>query len=489
MLKYRNTLLWILWAVFTVTLITYYVTTIRNKDADKAVFLPGKTSDGHYQIERACHTCHGDSFTNADVIQEACMNCHGDALKEAKDKHPKSKFTDPRNADRVAILDARNCATCHVEHRPEITLEMGLTLPLDYCHLCHDDIADDRPSHAGMAFDTCASAGCHNFHDNQALYEDFLVKHLHQPDHLEKPGTFPKPNLGEIAVLITDYPIDRYPLQKLGIEDHDAPAPIQFHQDTVQDWFETAHAQSGVNCTACHNQMEGDTFTWTDKPDHTACKTCHVDEVNHFLMGRHGMRLDEEKLNRRLSPMTPAMARLPMKKKTMDKELGCNSCHDAHRYDIKQAAVESCLGCHNDEHSLAYIDSPHHELWKKELSGELPEGSGVSCATCHMPRLEKEYNWGEFYHTLVQHNQSDTMRPNEKMIRPVCMTCHSLGFSIDSLADREVINTNFRTEPSIHIESMNMAEKRMIEAGEKKKAIRARAQEEEQAQKQEDSEE
>ena len=53
---------------------------------------------------------------------------------------------------------------------------MGVTLPKDYCFICHHDVADDRPSHKGLAFTTCASAGCHRFHDNRALYQDFLVK-------------------------------------------------------------------------------------------------------------------------------------------------------------------------------------------------------------------------------------------------------------------------------------------------------------------------
>ena len=40
--------------------------------------------------------------------------------------------------------------------------------------------------------------------------------------------------------------------------------------------------------------------------------------------------------------------------------------------------------------------------------------------------------------TLVQHNQNDGLQPNEKMIRPVCMSCHGLGFSIDALAGKKV---------------------------------------------------
>ena len=44
---------------------------------------------------------------------------------------------------------------------------------------------------------------------------------------------------------------------------------------------------------------------------------------------------------------------------------------------------------------------------------------------------------------VVQHNQNANLRPNEKMIRQVCLTCHSLALSIDALADSELIRRNF----------------------------------------------
>lgn len=474
MLGNKNTILWIAWVLLTISLTIYFGIKINDKKSDKTIFLPGETSHGHHQIELACDSCHSESFTDGEAIQESCMNCHADALSLAKDKHPKSKFTDPRNADRVDILDARYCVTCHVEHRPEITHDMGLTLPTDYCQLCHNDIAEDRPSHTGMAFNTCASAGCHNYHDNQALYEDFLTKHINKPDILDRQDSLPELNLSEIAPLVPGYPIDTYPLQKLNLSDKDVPDHIAFDEKISHEWFETAHAESGVNCTACHQQVDDEEKTWVDKPDHKVCKSCHAEQVSSFMMGKHGMRLDTEKLKRNLSPMSPAMSRLPMKEDSLDKSLTCNSCHAAHEYDVRKAKVEQCLSCHNDEHSVAYIDSPHHQLWQKEVTGELPQESGVTCATCHMPRIEKDYFDGEFYQGLVQHNQNDTLKPNEKMIRPVCMNCHSLGFSIDALADKSLIKNNFSSKPSIHIESMDMAEKRMLEAEAKKKEIRER---------------
>ena len=105
-------------------------------------------------------------------------------------------------------------------------------------------------------------------------------------------------------------------------------------------------------------------------------------KLNTSLRGKHGMRLAQN-----LSPMSTDKALLPMSSESLGTEVNCNSCHQAHQYKLDTASVDACLNCHTDEHSKAYKDSPHYQLWLKEQSGELPEGSGVSCATCHMPRV------------------------------------------------------------------------------------------------------
>jgi len=168
--------LWGAWILMTMVLGAYFGKQLFSSD-NKEVFLIGEATYGHYQIEMACETCHSSAFGGIEVIQDACTQCHADELEVAHDSHPKSKFTDPRNADRVEILDARYCVTCHTEHQKEQTHAMGVTLPDDYCYHCHQDIETDRPSHQNLAFDSCASAGCHNYHDNRALYEDFLIEH------------------------------------------------------------------------------------------------------------------------------------------------------------------------------------------------------------------------------------------------------------------------------------------------------------------------
>lgn len=398
------------------------------------MFLPGATTSGHYQIELSCSSCH---TPYQPVASEACMKCHEKDLKLGEDSHPKAKFTDPRNADRIERLDATSCIACHVEHRPEMTRPMGVTLPDDYCFLCHADVAKERPSHEGMGFQTCASAGCHRFHDNRALYADFLVKHNGEPDVLDLPSVVRRSVLeGQRAKA------------PAGAPDH--PESTKVAAANLALWSVASHAQSGVNCTGCHRTEDaGGGAAWMDRPGYAVCQSCHADEAAGFLEGKHGMRLAAS-----LPPMSTALARQPMAPEGA-RNLGCGSCHSAHEFDTRNAAADACLVCHADKHSLSYKASPHFALWQAELDGTGAAGTGVSCATCHLPRLTG--GEGDTHVVKVQHNQNANLRPNEKMIREVCMSCHGLGFSIDALADSSLIQANFRGRPSRHLESIEMA--------------------------------
>ncbi len=425
---------WLIWLLFSVA-IALIGSGILWQGTDKTVFLPGLTSNGHYQIEIRCDECHTPFM---GVKQDACMNCHKEELEIALNSHPRKKFTNPGNADLLEKLRADLCITCHQEHVPDQTHEMGVTLPMDYCFFCHETIGEERPTHEGLGFDTCLN--CHNFHDNRSLYENFWVQHIDEPDLLP----------------VTTVPPRRAPRtiygNALSSRDQNGPDGPATDPHIVQDWAETTHAKVGVNCMDCH--QSSDASTWTDHPKHEACAECHHDETKGFLAGRHGMRLSLG-----LSPMTPAMARLPMKHDVFHRELSCNSCHSGHRFDVQYAAVDACLTCHNDEHSLAYKETSHYRLWQEERTGTAPAGSGVSCATCHMPRIET----GESKEPVirVQHNQNDTLRPNTKMARPVCMKCHGLEFTHNALEDRSLIPTNYNSPPTVHLESMEWVKNRM----------------------------
>jgi predicted CXXCH cytochrome family protein len=443
----RNRLLaWLCWLLPALALGGYLA--YRLFHGDQTMYLPGPSTHGHYQIEMACHVCH--TPFQREVKQDACVRCHGEALQAGNDSHPKSKFTDPRHAPLMAALDARQCVTCHREHQPEITKPMGVTVTSDFCFHCHADIAQERPSHRGLAFNTCATAGCHNYHNNTALYEKFLVKHLHEPAVRDR-AAVPARNLHEFARQLA-----KAPVKALSAREQDAPAGVRVEPGPLHEWESTAHARAGVNCTACHQGQDPHSQAprWQNKPGHTACQPCHAEEVKGFLAGKHGMRLAQA-----LSPMTPGMARQPMKPAAHHQELSCTSCHGAHQFDTRRAAVESCLSCHDDAHTRAYKQSPHFGLWRRELTGQAAPGSGVSCATCHLPRETHKQEGRE--RVRVQHNQNANLRPNEKMVRDVCMNCHGLGLSLDALADTALMQRNFQGRPGRHLDTLDMVERRL----------------------------
>lgn len=408
--------------------------------AGRQIFLPGDTTQGHHQIELACFVCH-QPFQGTP--QKACIDCHGEELKQAGDVHAPHKFTDPRNAAMLEQVDALHCVACHREHKPELVREMDVTVPNDFCFTCHSDVAQDRPDHKDFDANSCADGGCHNYHDEKALYEDFLIAHLHEAD-IKQPALLPPRNIINSS---------KKPLTEA---DLDAPLPIQLTSAKLKDWADSTHAKEGVNCSDCHQTKPpgGPTGPWKDKLDQKACEDCHKPESKGFLSGKHGMRVAQG-----MPPMQPALAKLPMKKDAQDKNLGCDSCHAPHSFDIRQAAVESCLTCHDDKHSLAFKQSAHFRLWQQEIAGSAEPGSGVSCASCHLPRYTK--NTAGVLSTHVEHNQNMNLRPNEKMIRSVCMNCHGLGFTLDALADTELVTSNFNGKPKRHISSLDMVENRL----------------------------
>lgn len=479
----RTTFLWLIWIALTVlgggaVFAKLYV------GGDRTVLLPGQTAGAHHQLEIACESCHTSKpfATQAKLrkdINKTCATCHKDELKAADDSHPKKKFTNPRMASYWEKVDGRFCTTCHSEHQPEVTLPMMLTLQGDFCVACHSegeqDIRKDRASHADLTFDTCTSAGCHNYHDNRALYEDFLVKHADAPwlsDHAITPAAaLPAAPRSTDTAEIEAY------LAALDAPEDTRDAAI------AHDWAASAHAAADVTCQSCHAPEGTD---WVAAPAQDVCADCHKPAAKSFSLGRHGMRghskiskpRDPEKRLKKLgwtdppeamiaaletyladpdvpATMTTDTARVDLLDDAHGRDMTCTSCHGPHREEPQQTAVTACLSCHGDEHSQAYQDSPHAALWQAELAGALPPGSGVTCATCHMPQSEKKGA------AVTNHNQNDTLRPNEKMIRPVCMDCHGLSFAIDALADPALIANNFSGPASRHIDSIDWALKRV----------------------------
>jgi hypothetical protein len=404
-------------------------------DARTSVIL-GPTSDAHYQIESQCSQCH-TPFRG--VQQDACLRCHAEELAAADDSHPPSKFLDPRNEHLIGRLDARYCVTCHGEHRPRLTGPMAVTQPADHCGHCHADIGAERPSHAGLAMSSCATAGCHRFHDNRALSAEFLGAHLDEPPLLARPG---------VPLLVaTTAPVSA---PSLGRDQADPPPGLAVPESVLTGWAGSAHARAGVNCSDCHQpERDGQRGAWSDRPDHTSCENCHARQTRGFLASRHGMRLAAG-----LPAMRPELARQPMQVDAHGRVQSCTSCHGAHDFDRQRAAVDACLGCHADRHSRSYVDSGHHRSWLAEIAGRAAPGTGVSCATCHLPRV-RERRAGAITVT-VAHNQNDTLRPRDKMLRPVCQHCHGVPFALSALADDQLVRLNYRAAPAREARTLQM---------------------------------
>ena len=478
------------WLVLAATLFgAAWVATTMVVGGDRSALLIGQTTDAHHQIEMACETCHAaPAFAGAakaaKALNRTCRNCHDKELKAADDSHPRKKFRNPRMAAYWEKLDARLCTTCHVEHRPEITRAGAVTVAMDFCVACHSegdqDVRADRPSHAGLAFDTCASAGCHNYHDNRALYEKFLVRHAGEPDLALSP-------VHALSARRRAWT----PPAEAALARNDAVAPEAALADpaALDRWVGSGHAAAGVNCGACHATKAGKgaprreiEARWVDAPGTAACEDCHRPQAKSFVLGRHGMRR-HPRIAKPRNPlrqlrkiglsdvvseavaawladpappgtMTIAEARIPMRPDAAHMTLDCGTCHTPHAVDIARAATEACASCHDDPHTRAYFDSPHHALWQAELDGRAAPGTGVSCATCHMPKT------GRRGRIATNHNQNDNLRPNEKMIRPVCLDCHGLGFSLNAFADTALVGRNFRGTPAVQVESIEWAARR-----------------------------
>ncbi len=438
-------MLFTVWIIILSALGFYLVTTLINEKTDKRLFLPADTSNGHHQIEEQCDLCH-EPF--GELKEQGCLDCHAKSLSKASDSHEVKLFKDPRNEQMLEDMNAASCLTCHNEHQQD-NYPNGVTVAKDFCVHCHEDVAEDRVTHKGLEFDNCTE--CHNYHDNTALYEDFLAKHLDEKDTF-KEGKLPQRNFLHFYSKKAKHSLDA-----LKLVDHNAPESVDL--SLGQDWLESSHAEAGINCLDCHSKKEGD---WVNKPNFSYCESCHKKTIQGFLAGKHGIRLAQE-----LSAMTVSQARLPMLEgaDAENKILNCTACHSAHKFNVVEAAVSSCLNCHADEHSIAYKKSKHFQLWQDEQQGALEKGAGVSCAGCHLPRETKgkkrKRKSKRIKRVNVQHNQSHNLSPNQKMLRGVCMNCHGLGFSLDSLADKELIKNNFSSLPKKHLKMLEMVKERI----------------------------
>ncbi|VEP16737.1 Cytochrome c552 [Hyella patelloides LEGE 07179] len=214
-------------------------------------------------------------------------------------------------------------------------------------------------------------------------------------------------------------------------------------EEIEQQWQSSAHALAEVNCSSCHQDEA--TKQLVAKPTAESCRSCHENSVETFLLGKHGIRTLES-----LSPLTPAMAHLPMKDSAKDLQMNCNSCHNVHSVNTAVAATDSCLTCHNDNHSLNYQNSPHGGIIKNLSTLPRPNERAVTCATCHLPRTIV----GET--VLVNHNNTYTLLPRDRMVKEVCLNCHGVEHAYNSIFDDEIVEANFAHPPTQKMQTFEL---------------------------------
>ena len=236
-----------------------------------------------------------------------------------------------------------------------------------------------------------------------------------------------------------------------------ATAATQQEIDQITEAWETSsHALNDINCASCHQESE--TKAFVAEPSEESCRSCHENSVETFLLGKHGIRTLEGE-----SPLTPAMAHIPMKQAAFDKQMSCNACHDVHTVNTVQASVDACLSCHNDTHSLNYENSKHAKAFLAS-QGTLPRpgAESVTCATCHLQRTGTKKADGTQV-VRVNHNNTYNLKPRDRMAADVCMNCHGVEYSYNSIFDDDLVDANFDRPPTLAHETfdlMRAAEKR-----------------------------
>ncbi len=219
-----------------------------------------------------------------------------------------------------------------------------------------------------------------------------------------------------------------------------------------QQWETSAHALNNVNCASCHQNEE--TKAFVAQPTYESCQSCHENPAQTFLLGKHGIRLLEGD-----SPLQPKRARLPMKHDALAQQMNCNTCHDAHTVNTLQASVDSCLSCHNDNHSLNYENSKHGKAVFAAIAANpslpRPGDEMVTCATCHLPRSAQKKGDGTLL-VKVNHNNTYTLKPRDRMVGEVCMNCHGVEYSYNSIFDDELVEADFDRPPTLEHPSFEL---------------------------------
>ena len=75
----------------------------------------------------------------------------------------------------------------------------------------------------------------------------------------------------------------------------------------------------------------------------------------------------------------------------------------------------------------------------------------MTCATCHLPRQKVNGV------VRVNHNNTYTLKPRDRMVADVCMNCHGMEFAYNAIFDDDLVTDNFDRLPELEHPSLQMS--------------------------------
>lgn len=171
------------------TLLAVAIVGLLSLPGEQKLLAKGLMNTGHENLQ--CRSCHqsavgtfrqqlqanvkywlGQRSEEADfgytpVTNETCLDCH----TRPNDRHPVSRFLEPRFSQARQNIQPQLCNSCHSEHN-----HRRVTSTLTYCVECHQNLQAKNdplsPSHAQLIaekrWSSCLT--CHDFHGNH-IYE------------------------------------------------------------------------------------------------------------------------------------------------------------------------------------------------------------------------------------------------------------------------------------------------------------------------------
>ena len=57
---------------------------------------------------------------------------------------------------------------------------------------------------------------------------------------------------------------------------------------------------------------------------------------------------------------------------------------------------------------------------------------------------------------VVNHNNTFTLLPRDRMVKEVCMNCHGMEFAYNSIFDDDLVESNFARPPTLSMDTLKM---------------------------------